>query len=89
MDILNRGMEEITGFTLKESLGTIFIKYVHPDDRARNQVQFEALVNREKDYCRHVVRYITKDSGLRYIEVYARLTLNEKGEIIGTSGIFV
>ena len=83
---LNRAWEEITGFTLKESLGTIFIKYVHPDDRARNQVQFEALVNREKDYCRHVVRYITKDSGLRYIEVYARLTLNEKGEIIGTSG---
>ena len=32
-----------------------------------------------------MVRYITKDSGLRYIEVYARLTLNEKGEIIGTS----
>ncbi|MDD5297734.1 MAG: PAS domain S-box protein [Rhodocyclaceae bacterium] len=83
---LNPAWTEITGFPLEESLGTLFLDYVHPDDRQRNAELFEPLIQRRKDYCRHEIRYLHKDGGYRWIEVYARLTLDEAGGIVGTSG---
>ena len=83
---LNTSWTEITGFTLEESIGQLFINYVHPDDRVRNWELFEPLINRKKEYCRHEIRYLTKSGGFRWIEVFARLALNEKGEITGTYG---
>ena len=83
---LNRPWEEITGFSVEESLGNLFLNYVHPEDRTLNQQLFTPLVQREKEYCRHTIRYIFKDGGFRWIEVFARLTLDENDDIIGTSG---
>ena len=83
---LNPSWTEITGFSLEESLGTNFLNYVYEDDRERNLKLFEPLIKREKDYCRHHVRYNTKDGGFRWIEVFARLTLDENDNVIGTSG---
>ena len=81
---LNKAWEEITGFSVDESLGQVFLNYVHPDDRQRNMELFEPLINRKKDYCRHQIRYLTKDGGFRWIEVFARLGLNDRDEITGT-----
>lgn len=83
---LNKSWEEITGFSVKESIGQLFVNYVHPEDRARNWEFFEPLIRREKDYCQHEIRYLTKDGGFRWIEVYAKLGLNENDEVIGTYG---
>ncbi|MEI6276842.1 MAG: PAS domain S-box protein [Prolixibacteraceae bacterium] len=83
---LNKSWEEVTGFSVSESLGVLFLNFVHEDDRQRNMELFAPLINREKDYCKHEVRYITKKGGFRWIEVYARLGLNENDEIIGTYG---
>ena len=83
---LNKSWEMITGFSVEESLGKLFVNYVHPDDRERNMELFTPLINREKDYCRHEIRYLTKNGGFRWIEVFARLGLNEKDEITGTYG---
>ncbi|MEI6694758.1 MAG: PAS domain S-box protein [Bacteroidota bacterium] len=83
---LNHAWEEITGFSVEESLGQLFVNYVHPDDRQRNMELFEPLILRKKEYCRHQVRYLTKEGGFRWIEVYARLGINEKDEITGTYG---
>jgi PAS domain S-box-containing protein len=83
---LNQAWEEITGFSVEESMGQLFVNYVHPDDRQRNMELFEPLIQRKKDYCRHQIRYLTKDGGFRWIEVFARLGLNEKDEITGTFG---
>ncbi|NWJ98268.1 MAG: PAS domain S-box protein, partial [Chloroflexi bacterium] len=83
---LNPAWIEITGFSVKESLGENFLNYVHPDDRERNLELFQPLIERKKDYCRHQVRYLTKEGEFRWIEVYARLTLDENEVILGTSG---
>lgn len=83
---LNPAWTEITGFSVKESLGESILQYVYPPDRELNQRLFEPLITDGKEYCRHEIRYLTKDGGFRWMEVFAQLTLNENGEIFGTSG---
>jgi PAS domain S-box-containing protein len=83
---LNPAWAEVTRFTVEESLGKMFVDYVHPEDRERNMKQFEPLILRRKDYCRHEVRYLTRDGGSRWMEVYARLLLDEQGATVGTAG---
>lgn len=83
---LNPAWQTVTGFSVEESLGKEFLQYVHPDDRQRNHELFLPLINREKSYCRHQIRYLKKDGSYCWVEVFARLTLDEDEQIIGTSG---
>ncbi len=83
---LNPAWSEMTGFCVVETLGKPFLDYVYPDDRERNTLLFDLLLKREKSYCRHEIRYLTKDSGYRWVEVFARLRLDDHDEVIGTSG---
>jgi PAS domain S-box-containing protein len=83
---LNKSWSTVTGFSLDESMGELFVNYVHPDDKERNMNLFAPLINREKEYCRHQVRYLTKEGGFKWIEVFAKVGLNEKDEITGTYG---
>ena len=83
---LNPAWTEVTGFAVEASLGRLFLDYVHPDDRQRNTELFEPLIQRRKDYCRHEIRYLHQSGGFRWIEVYARLTLDAQDAIVGTSG---
>ena len=84
--LLNPAWEELTGFGVAESLGTSFLDYVHPDDRARNAREFELLIGRRKPAARHEVRYLTRDGAFRWVEVQARLTLDLRGEPVGATG---
>ncbi|MBS1792341.1 MAG: PAS domain S-box protein [Acidobacteria bacterium] len=83
---LNPAWTEITGFRVEDSLGEYFLQYVHPQDRDLYHKRFEPMIKREKNYCRCEMRYLTKSGGFRWMEVFAQLTLNEKGDIFGTSG---
>ena len=83
---LNPAWTELTGFPVEESLGKLFLDYVYPDDRQRNIELFRPLIEGHKDHCRHEIRYRTKEGGFRWIEVHARLTLDEKGVTAGTTG---
>ena len=84
--LLNPAWEELTGFSVAESLGTSFLEYVHPDDRARNAREFEPLTAGRKHSSRYEIRYLTRDGAFRWVEVQARLTLDERGEPAGTTG---
>lgn len=83
---LNPAWTEVTGFALEETIGRPFLGYVHPDDRERNARLFTPLIERRKDYCRHEVRYLTRAGGFRWIEVFARLTVDASNRITGTTG---
>jgi len=83
---LNPSWTEITGFSVKESLNTLFLDYVHPDDRELNSHAFLPLVERKKEYCRHEVRFLTKSGDYRWVEVFARLTTGENDNVVGISG---
>ncbi len=83
---LNPAWKEITGFEVKETLGTLFLEYIHADDRQRNSHIFLQLIDRKMDYCRHETRLLTKDGKVRWVEMYAQLTLNSNGGLLGASG---
>ena len=83
---LNPAWVEITKFTLKETIGTNFLDYVHLEDRQHNLELFQLLIERQTEYCEHEVRYITKDGSYRWLEVHTQLTLSPDNTITGTSG---
>ncbi|MBV5343619.1 PAS domain S-box protein, partial [bacterium] len=83
---LNQSWEHVTGFSVEESLGKVFLDFVHPDDRALNLELFEPLIRREKGVCRSETRYLKKDGGYCWIDVFARLGVNDENEVIGTYG---
>jgi two-component system, cell cycle sensor histidine kinase and response regulator CckA len=83
---LNPAWREITGFEVKESVGTLFLEYIHHDDRQQNSHILLQLLERKLDYCRYETRLLTKDGKVRWVEIYAQLTLNNDGGILGASG---
>jgi diguanylate cyclase (GGDEF)-like protein/PAS domain S-box-containing protein len=83
---LNPAWTEITGYKLNESLGVCFLDYIHPDDRQYNAELFTPLLERQEEFCRHEVRWITKDGSWRWIQFYAHLTLDQEDGVAGISG---
>ena len=83
---LNPAWQRITGFTVEESLGKLFIEFVEPEDRQRNYDLFRPLAERSVDFCRYEIRYRHKHGGVRWIEVFTRLVLDDDGGIAGTMG---
>ncbi|EEF61974.1 response regulator [Pedosphaera parvula] len=85
---LNPAWTDITGFEVKDTLGSLFLEYLHHDDRQRNSFIFLQLIERKLDFTRHETRILTKDGKTRWVDIYAQLTLNADGSILGSSGGF-
>ena len=83
---LNAAWTEITGFTVAETLGRNFLTFVHPDDRVALAEVFQPLVDQRQDYFGHEARYLTKVGGFRWIEVFAQLTTDGAGHVLGIFG---
>ena len=83
---LNKSWESITGFSVQESLGQAISTHIHPDDWDLGGELFRQLISRQKEFCQNEIRFITKDGGFRWIEVYARVGLNDNDEVTGTYG---
>ncbi|HEX9781629.1 MAG TPA: PAS domain S-box protein [Opitutaceae bacterium] len=83
---LNPAWREISGFTVRESLGTPLFNYVHPEDRLRNDALFRPVGKHSPGFARYEFRCVTKGGGFRWVEVFARLDCGLSGEVTGISG---
>ncbi|MDT8860266.1 PAS domain S-box protein [Alkalihalobacillus sp. MEB130] len=83
---LNKAWSQITGFSVKESLGKNLSEYIHIEDIDKNEKWFFSLLKKEKEYCRHEIRFLTKEGSVIWLEVLAKLFIDNEGGIIGTSG---
>jgi PAS domain S-box-containing protein len=84
---LNPAWTQITGFAPDASLGSLLIDSVYADDRAAILEPWQSLMWGKSDSFRHEVRYVTKDSGPRWVEVHARVTRNAHSAPMGTAGV--
>jgi PAS domain S-box-containing protein len=83
---LNTAWTEVTGFSVDESIGESFLHSIHPDDRQQIIETFRPMVQREKDNCHCEVRYLHADGDFRWVEVDARVSLDDAGELFGIAG---
>jgi len=83
---LSPAWTELTGFPVEECLGRGSLEYVHADDHAMCREMGRELLSRKKDCCKHEMRYLTRDGGFRWVEIYVRLLLGDDGSYQGTCG---
>jgi len=83
---LNPAWTEITGFRIRDSLGTSFADFIHPDDRQRHREIIQEVIERRKSYCRDETRYVAADGTFRWMEVYAQPILNANEGAHGVTG---
>ncbi len=86
---LNRAWTTITGFGVKETLGSNFLDHVHPDEREETVILFMGVVSGGADYCHHETRYRTADGVYRWFEIRASVLRDQAGEITGNAGTIV
>jgi diguanylate cyclase (GGDEF)-like protein/PAS domain S-box-containing protein len=83
---LNPAWEEITGFSIEETLGRRYTEFVHDADRRGSEREFRQLMAGGKPVARSDVRYRTRDGDFRWFEVNVRSTRDEAGAIVGCAG---
>jgi two-component system cell cycle sensor histidine kinase/response regulator CckA len=84
---LSKAWEEITGFTVEESLGRSFYHFVHPDERKAVLNSFVSAVERRMEDVRRRVRYVAKDGSARWFEINAHVRYGVSGGAIESSGV--
>ncbi len=83
---LNPAWEEITGYPVHESIGSMLVNYIHPDDREMNSDLLSTLLEDSREFCHHEFRCPTKGGGFRWVEIFARVTVGEDKQVQGLSG---
>ncbi|WMW25971.1 PAS domain-containing sensor histidine kinase [Methanolobus sediminis] len=83
---INPAIENITGYTIEEVLGTHFTKHVHPDDINGLLEDIEKTVAGEhKPY---MFRIVKKDGNISYVHTTSRPIIKD-GEFKGINGLMV
>ena len=83
---LNPFWHDLTGYDIKSGVGKPLFSYFHPEDKKICIDQFISIIYKKKPYTLFEARMKTKEGFYKWIEVNARITLDEKSNIIGTSG---
>ncbi|SDF68819.1 hypothetical protein SAMN04488589_1124 [Methanolobus vulcani] len=83
---INPAIENITGYSIEEVLGTHFTKHVHPDDICGLLDDIEKTVSgKHKPY---MFRIVKKDGAISYVHTTSRpIVIN--GELKGINGLMV
>ncbi len=84
--VLNPAWTAITEFEVRPTLGTSFLEYIYQDDRQRNEEIFLSFAARKLDHCRYETRLLTRNGKLRWVEVYAQVSLATEKSVVGVSG---
>ncbi len=83
---LNPAWTEITGFKVRQTLGTSFAEYIHPEDREHHVEAIREVAGHHKSDCRHETRYLAEDGTFRWMEVYAQPLFSSAAGPAGVSG---
>jgi two-component system sensor histidine kinase/response regulator len=83
---LNPAWEEITGYTIAESLGRYAVSTAHPDDLQTAINNLIPILQLKIESSRVEIRIITRQKHIRWVEVWSTILRDEKDAPIGASG---
>ncbi len=83
---LNQAWTALTGNDVQTTLGTHFLVYVHPSDRATLLDAFRPVTESGAESTRVEVRYFQRTGGYRWVEVSMRSVRGDDGQLSGTMG---
>jgi PAS domain S-box-containing protein len=87
LTFLNPAWCDATGFTLEESLGRLFVDFLHPDDAMATRDAFETLLEDGTAPAIQPMRYLTRDGQFRWMEARARRLTDANDMPAGSIGI--
>ena len=82
----NPSWQEITGFSVKESLGQPFRDYMHSDDRSAFDQYYLSALSRRVARNRQVMRCLTAEGWFRFVEVGLTPRYDDTGKFCGSIG---
>ncbi len=83
---LNPAWTQLTGFGVRESLGTPFLGCLHPADKPRYLNMLTYALDTGQDALQGEFRIPHRDGDVRWVELYQRITLDDSGRVVGVSG---
>ena len=83
---LNRAWTALTGNQVLSSLGTHYLSYVHPSDRALALDAIAPLASGAAEKAMVEVRYFNTSGGYRWVEASTHVVRGDDGRIAGTMG---
>ena len=86
---LNPAWEETLGYSVADSLGSLYMRYIHPDDVVIAISVAQRVLTEQNSDANLDIRLIAKDGQSCWMAVHARTLHNAAGEIIGASGTLV
>jgi len=84
---LNPAWTTLTGFSVAESLGKLFVSFVDSDDRAALTNEFIRLIAMKHEKYQGELRYIAADGSTRWVEARAQMIYRDDGEFNGAFGV--
>ena len=83
---LNPAWRSVTGFAVEASLGRHFTDFIDPRDRAYAGASFALMIDGHACLLRRLIRYLTVDGAVRYLDVNARCDFDAAGVCTGVTG---
>lgn len=80
---LNPSWSNLSGYSVEESLGTSYLKYVHPQDRNNCRQFFERLLKQRDNPHSTVARFLTRDGTIRWTEMHGNPVSRPPGAVAG------
>ncbi len=84
---LNPAWEKISGYSINESLGKKFYDFIYPEDKEISIKNLEKLITSSKNTIKYTIRYIAKSNEVRWAQANVSLDFDERGNLIGSSGV--
>jgi two-component system sensor histidine kinase/response regulator len=83
---LNPAWTDITGFTLTESIGQLFLNFIIDEDKDKTINFFKPIIQHKRAHNHTEVQIITADGTEKWVEISARLLLNDEHQTAGIAG---
>lgn len=83
---LNAVWEELTSYTVEESLNRYYLEYVYKEDQIDYKENVLRLIKEKQSGIRKEIRFVSKNHEILWMEMNVRFTYDQQGKLLSTFG---